>query len=80
MPVAARGGGAASPVSATKPSFFPAAGFGRERAGSAVSSATVFHSPQVSHRPAHFGVTAPQAWQTKRATGRAMSARPGGGR
>jgi hypothetical protein len=26
----------------------------------------VFHSPQVSQRPAHFGVTAPQDWQTKR--------------
>jgi hypothetical protein len=26
----------------------------------------LFHSPQVSQRPAHLGVTAPQDWQTKR--------------
>jgi len=32
----------------------------------------VFHSPQVSQRPAHFGVTAPQVAQTKRAGGLAM--------
>jgi hypothetical protein len=30
------------------------------------SSSMVFHSPQVSQRPAHFGVTAPQDRQTKR--------------
>jgi hypothetical protein len=30
------------------------------------SSAIVFHSPQDSHRPAHFWVTAPQAEHTKR--------------
>jgi hypothetical protein len=34
-----------------------------------VSSSTVFHSPQVSQRPAHLGVTAPQERQTKRVTG-----------
>ena len=34
--------------------------------GAIVSGSTVFHSPQVSHLPAHFGVTAPQDWQTKR--------------
>jgi hypothetical protein len=26
----------------------------------------VFHSPQVSQRPAHFSVIVPQDWQTKR--------------
>jgi hypothetical protein len=26
----------------------------------------VFHSRQVSQRPAHFGVTAPHDWQAKR--------------
>ena len=38
----------------------------RRRPGCAatVSSSMVFHSPQVSQRPAHFRVTAPQAWQT----------------
>jgi hypothetical protein len=29
-----------------------------------VSSTMVFHSPQDSQRPPHFGVTAPQDWQT----------------
>jgi hypothetical protein len=38
-----------------------------------VSSVMVFHSPQVSHRPAHFVVTAPQDWQTNRETGFAMA-------
>jgi hypothetical protein len=43
-----------------------------------VSGSTVFHSPQVSQRPAHFGVTAPQDWQTKRVVGLAK-ATPGRG-
>jgi hypothetical protein len=34
----------------------------------------VFHSPQASQRPAHFGVTAPQDWQTKRAVALAKGA------
>jgi hypothetical protein len=29
----------------------------------------VFHSPQVSHLPAHLAVTAPQDWQTNRVGG-----------
>jgi hypothetical protein len=33
----------------------------------------VFHSPQLSQRPLHFDVTAPQLWQTKRLTGRAIA-------
>ncbi len=33
------------------------------------SSTMLFHSPQVSQRPAHFGLTAPQLWQTKREVG-----------
>jgi hypothetical protein len=33
----------------------------------------VFHSPQASQRPCHFGWLAPQAWQTKRVLSRAMS-------
>jgi hypothetical protein len=28
------------------------------------SSTMLFHSPQLSQRPAHFGLTAPQLWQT----------------
>ena len=47
----------------------PAAFAGRAGRAATVSSAMVFHSPQVSQRPAHFGVTAPQDWQTKRVTG-----------
>ena len=34
------------------------------RAGGGASSCRVFHSPQASQRPCHFGWTAPQAWQT----------------
>jgi len=41
---------------------------------STVSSTNVFHSPHMSQRPAHLGCTAPQDWQTKRATGLATSA------
>jgi len=37
------------------------------------SSTMVFHSPQVSQRPAHFGAIAPQDWQTNRATGFGMT-------
>jgi hypothetical protein len=33
----------------------------------------VFHSPQVSHLPAHFAVTAPQDWQTNRGEDLAMA-------
>ena len=39
----------------------------------AASSAMVFHSPHDSQRPLHLVVTAPHDWQTKRASGRAMS-------
>ena len=67
MPVTARAGGAVSPRSPTNVTLCPAGPFdaapGR---GAMVSGSTVFHSSQVSHLPAHLGVTAPQAWQTKR--------------
>ncbi len=33
------------------------------------SSTMLFHSSQASQRPAHFGLTAPQFWQTKREVG-----------
>jgi citrate lyase beta subunit len=33
-------------------------------AAGGVSSAIVFHPPQLSHLPAHFAVTAAQLWQT----------------
>jgi hypothetical protein len=46
--------------------------------GEMVSGSTVFHSPQVSQRPAHFGVTAPQAWQTKRVVALAKGIPEGG--
>src|ERR1700730_3039611 len=70
----ARGGGAAEPARSTNSSFRPDEGLALARPGpaSTASSMIVFHSPQASQRPAHFGVTAPQAWQTKRATGLAM--------
>ena len=42
--------------------------------GAIASSTMVFHSPQASQRPAHFGVTAPQDWQTKREVGLANAA------
>jgi hypothetical protein len=35
---------------------------------------SLFHSPQLSQRPLHLLVTAPQLWQTKRLSGRAISA------
>ncbi len=38
----------------------------------ALSSASVFHSPQASQRPAHLAWTAPQLWQTYCVSGRAM--------
>jgi hypothetical protein len=47
--------------------------------GVIVSGSTVFHSPQVSQRPAHFGVTAPQDWQTKRVVGLAKATPRDGG-
>ena len=43
----------------------------------ALSSASVFHSPQASQRPAHFGCTAPQLWQTYWWSDRAMLALAG---
>ena len=73
MPMAARGGGSALPARPTKatlprcPTGAPcAAGPGR---ATTVLPRRVFHSPQDSQRPAHFGVTAPQDWQTKREAG-----------
>jgi len=73
MVVAARGGGSVLPARSTKltlRALFETAMPGV--AEGAASSMMVFHSPQVSQRPAHFGVTAPQDWQTKRATDLAM--------
>src|SRR5271156_1341612 len=70
MPVLARGGGAASPARPTKATALPARVLGPGRLGPACgvtgSSTMVFHSPQASQRPAHFGARAPQLWQTKR--------------
>jgi hypothetical protein len=34
-----------------------------------ISSTKTFHSPQLSHRPAHFEWTEPQDWQTKQEEG-----------
>ena len=77
MVVAARGGGSVLPVRSTKAilrdlveTAMPGVADG------AASSMMVFHSPQVSQRPAHFGVTAPQDWQTKRAADLAMAEAP----
>ena len=70
MPVGQRGGGSALPARSTNATRRPApplaAGPGR---GVIASSTMLFHSPQVSQRPAHFGLTAPQLWQTKREVG-----------
>ena len=60
MPIAARGGGSALPARPTNVTLrlaVLAAGPGR---ATTASSSIVFHSPQVSQRPAHFKVTAPQ--------------------
>ena len=67
MPVTARGGGSVLPARPTKLTGRPVAALpaGPGRA-TGVSSSMVFHSPQVSQRPAHLGNTAPQDWQTKR--------------
>jgi hypothetical protein len=72
MPIAARGGGSALPARSTNAIFGPRLGFvlpcARPGPASTASSTMVFHSPQLSHLPAHLPVTAPQDWQTKRAT------------
>jgi hypothetical protein len=48
------------------------------------SSMMAFHSPQDSQRPLHFGVTAPQDWQTnceaRLATAKGPFGCPGGSR
>ena len=65
MPVCARGGGSAVPCSPTKSRLDALApGLSAPARASPGSSTMVFHSPQDSHLPAHFGVTAPQDWQT----------------
>jgi hypothetical protein len=70
IPIGARGGGSALPASPTKLIERPTGAFAAEPGRVATnSSSTVFHSPQVSQRPAHFGVTAPQDRQTKREAG-----------
>src|SRR4051794_32754925 len=67
MPMTALGGGSADPARPTKATLRPAcaldAGPGRT---TIASSSMLFHSPQVSQRPAHFGVTAPHDRHTKR--------------
>src|SRR5580658_2618405 len=84
MPVLARGGGAVSPARPTKVTAFPARLLGPGRLGPAcgvtASSTMVFHSPQASQRPAHFGARAPQPWQTKREVGLANAVRVRAGR
>ncbi len=66
-PVGMRAGGAEEPCRPTNSTRRPppslAAGPG-PRTGAAASSCRVFHSPQASQRPCHFGWTPPQAWQT----------------
>src|SRR6476661_6855694 len=67
IPVSMRGGAAVSPLSPTRREARP---FGRlaplapEIGAASASSTIVFHSPQLSQRPAHFEDTAPQDWQT----------------
>src|SRR5262245_34772209 len=67
MPVSIRAGAAVSPLRPTRREARP---FGRvaplppDTGAAAVSSIMVFHSPQLSQRPAHFDETAPQDWQT----------------
>src|SRR5689334_16196685 len=75
MPVVQRGGGSASPARPTKATRLPATAFaaGPGRATTA-SSRMLFHAPQASQRPVHFGATAPQFWQTKREVGLANGA------
>ena len=53
----------------------PCARGGRGRAGGApaVSSASVFHSPQASHLPCQRPEAAPQFWQTKERVARAIA-------
>ena len=57
MPVGARGGGSALPARPTKLTLLAGRRLRRRRRGAATtaSSTMVFHSPQVSQRPAHFG-------------------------
>jgi hypothetical protein len=68
MPVSTRESWAVSPLSGARPLGRP---LGRldplapEIGAEACSSTMLFHSPQLSHRPAHFDEAAPQDWQTK---------------
>ena len=73
-----RGGGSTVPVSPSRTRRVAARAdlAGRPGRASAGSSAIVFHSPQVSQRPAHLEVTAPQDWQTKRGVGLAIGFPP----
>lgn len=77
-----RGGGALSPASGTNCSRDVAAPFaGRalppaSGVGATASSTRLFHAPQVSQRPAHFGNAAPHCWQTKRTDLRLICAAP----
>src|SRR5690606_30457970 len=73
-----RGGSALSPLISTSSMVRPlpfsafAAGPAPTPPPAPASSTMVFHSPQLSHRPAQRGVTAPQDWQTKVRDCRAM--------
>src|SRR5579863_1574023 len=75
MPVAQRGGGSALPASPTNATRLPVAPFAAGPGRAAIASSTMlFHSPHASQRPAHFGATAPQLWQTNRDVGLANAA------
>ncbi len=83
MPVSRRGGGSTWPSRPTKATLPPGLRAGPGR-GSTRSSTMVFHSPQASHLPDHFGWALPQAEQTNRLAALAMAGprpphRPAGG-
>src|SRR5262245_58212336 len=68
MPVSMRARAAVSP---SRPTSRLARPLGKltplapDTGAAAASSTIVFHSPQLSQRPAHLDDTAPQDWQTK---------------
>src|SRR5437868_2652318 len=67
MPLSMRGGAALSPLRPTRREARPLgrlAPLAPDSGVGADSSTIVFHSPQLSQRPAHFDETAPQDWQT----------------
>src|SRR6185295_6534280 len=77
IPLARRDGGSASPANSTKASFAPFLPLGTPSAPgtterAAVSSTSVFHSPQESHLPIHLRLKPPQDWQAYRVWGCAI--------